>query len=99
MRSGYSKKDAKRDVESMKFDQENNAISLGFFWGTMLSKKGQRPLDVVTREAYDKTISRLYCDFARTVLKLQKEKKNSKVWRLLVDNAKMQIRWQKKKRI
>jgi len=97
VKSSYSKKDMTKDAASLNFELDNEAVSLGFFWGTLISKKGERPLDEVTRKIYDKVIKRLYCEFARTILKLQKEKNNSKVWKMLAENARMQIRWKNKR--
>jgi hypothetical protein len=92
----FPDKQLSHDAKCMYWDIDNKAISLGMFWGTMYPSNKKENFDEKTRKAYDKKIKELYCDFSRTILIADKDGFNSDTWKMLVRNAKTQLKWEKK---
>lgn len=82
----------RESVQSLKFEIDHKANSLCFFWGTIETKPPGKKLNKETKQVYDKKIRELYKDFARTILLMDKMDIDSSEYKLIIKNAKMQLR-------
>lgn len=82
--------DLESDKELMELEASKRIVTLGFFWSTIGFDR--TPTINSCRKIYDERTKSRDCDFARTLLLLEKEPKGSKLWKLLIKNSKIHLK-------